>query len=585
MKRRRLIALAVICTICAVGVVLLPKLLAPDKTPFGPGPGAREPDIVVFESNAGNYITSCAYSGPFDDAVKIGQLQPAVVDKPATTATVWRAYVGDGASGNMMDLKDVLPFKEGQYFAFDFYIGVDQPRRCTLLIHGFGRMIVYIDDGKMLADQQTDEYGWAKFEAPGDFSDMPRRVSVILECKYTHCALKVGLLQGDKGAIPSTSTVLWPAGGKPTDLDLAGRAISVSAAQDGIVDAKEDAFIEVALGGGLPKGFDFSDMTVTADWGAGAQVENSFTRDEAVAGARFYIAAPATEATRLYAKVKIALNGNLAGTRSLQYYIPENYGRVITEVEKNAAGLDPKAKLPEVTLKLAQLRILAATKVFDLDKILRLEALLVSAGAMIGALKENRDPFKGMTGEIERAYISPADGSPQPYKVYLPEDFYITPRPRPLAVFLHGYVIEFTIAQWGEQMEEYVAGWHKTGAVVLQPFGRSNTDFQTIGEEDVIRTVDLVLAEYGCDPRKVYLEGVSMGGMGVWTIGAHYPDKFAAIVPMAGRTDYYYWHSIAADEYPNFKNLLVRSWNPMNLLPNYRYQNIIIGHGKSDRTV
>jgi hypothetical protein len=40
--------------------------------------------------------------------------------------------------------------------------------------------------------------------------------------------------------------------------------------------------------------------------------------------------------------------------------------------------------------------------------------------------------------------------------------------------------------------------------------------------------------EYGTDPDRVYLTGVSSGGTGVWSVAAHHADRFAAIVPISG---------------------------------------------------
>ena len=52
------------------------------------------------------------------------------------------------------------------------------------------------------------------------------------------------------------------------------------------------------------------------------------------------------------------------------------------------------------------------------------------------------------------------------------------------------------------------------------------------------RRVDLLIAEvvkrYPVDPDRVYLMGVSMGGMGVWSLAMAYPHRFAAAAPIAG---------------------------------------------------
>jgi predicted peptidase len=44
-----------------------------------------------------------------------------------------------------------------------------------------------------------------------------------------------------------------------------------------------------------------------------------------------------------------------------------------------------------------------------------------------------------------------------------------------------------------------------------------------------------VIVEFSGDPKRLYLAGFSLGGYGVWSMAATYPEKFAALVPMAGR--------------------------------------------------
>jgi poly(3-hydroxybutyrate) depolymerase len=55
--------------------------------------------------------------------------------------------------------------------------------------------------------------------------------------------------------------------------------------------------------------------------------------------------------------------------------------------------------------------------------------------------------------------------------------------------------------------------------------------------ETAVAIVDQIAAEYSIDPARIYITGVSMGGMGTWSaLGAH-PDRFAAAVPMSGNGD------------------------------------------------
>jgi predicted peptidase len=46
-----------------------------------------------------------------------------------------------------------------------------------------------------------------------------------------------------------------------------------------------------------------------------------------------------------------------------------------------------------------------------------------------------------------------------------------------------------------------------------------------------------VLKKYPCDPKRVYLTGLSMGGYGAWDLASRHPDWFAAVAPICGGGD------------------------------------------------
>ena len=46
--------------------------------------------------------------------------------------------------------------------------------------------------------------------------------------------------------------------------------------------------------------------------------------------------------------------------------------------------------------------------------------------------------------------------------------------------------------------------------------------------------LDRTMAEYPVDPRRVYVMGLSMGGMGTFDLVCRYPDLFAAAIPICG---------------------------------------------------
>ena len=52
-----------------------------------------------------------------------------------------------------------------------------------------------------------------------------------------------------------------------------------------------------------------------------------------------------------------------------------------------------------------------------------------------------------------------------------------------------------------------------------------------------IAALDAVLTREACDPERVYLTGLSMGGYGTWDLAARMPDRWAAAVPICGGGD------------------------------------------------
>jgi predicted peptidase len=55
-------------------------------------------------------------------------------------------------------------------------------------------------------------------------------------------------------------------------------------------------------------------------------------------------------------------------------------------------------------------------------------------------------------------------------------------------------------------------------------------------EAVALGALDDAVREYGGDEERIYLTGVSMGGIGSWHLTAKHPGKFAAVVPVSGRS-------------------------------------------------
>jgi pimeloyl-ACP methyl ester carboxylesterase len=89
-------------------------------------------------------------------------------------------------------------------------------------------------------------------------------------------------------------------------------------------------------------------------------------------------------------------------------------------------------------------------------------------------------------------------------------------------------------------------------------------DWWTRSAEDlVLATMRAVASAYHIDPDRIFLTGMSNGGIGAYLIGAHHAARFAAVIPMAGGLD----------------RVL------MPFLENLRHTPLYIIHGKQDQVM
>lgn len=165
-------------------------------------------------------------------------------------------------------------------------------------------------------------------------------------------------------------------------------------------------------------------------------------------------------------------------------------------------------------------------------------------------------PLPVITGFREEGYYCDNDDSFQPFLRYIP-DSYKPGQKQPLMIFLHGYSPALNLVNWQGIPQCLIDLADREGWLVANPFGRSNTDYQGIGEQDVLRVVDEMARRYSVDEDRVILTGFSMGGTGVWCVGARHPDRFAGLLTMAGRGDYYFWHGLRREEVPEYKRRLI----------------------------
>jgi len=255
------------------------------------------------------------------------------------------------------------------------------------------------------------------------------------------------------------------------------------------------------------------------------------------------------------------------------------------------------ARKPEIVRDHKDMYALLLLKLEKADRLLReywpgdfrnrqVEQDLGAADALLKCLSEGGQPPLQKNGRLERAYLAANDQSAQPYLLYVPQAYDGT-RPFGLLVYLHGYAPDLHKENWMHYMYADVLDRYAEEAdyIMLMPFARSNTDFQGIGEDDVVLATQKVLKDYRIDPDKVVMCGYSMGGMGAWTIGGHYPQMFAGLCALSGRGDFYQWKGFAPETIPPFKRKLAEIEFGANMLPNYTHLPVFMMHGSADLTI
>jgi predicted esterase len=152
-------------------------------------------------------------------------------------------------------------------------------------------------------------------------------------------------------------------------------------------------------------------------------------------------------------------------------------------------------------------------------------------------------------GHLVRGYQSSIDGSLQPYGLEIPAELSLD-KPVPLYVWLHGRGDKTTDMHFIDQRQTRKGRIAPAGAIILHPFGRHCMGFKSAGEIDVLESIEDVKKRYSIDENRIVLMGFSMGGAGVWHIGAHYVDRWVGISPGAGFAETARYNKLTPENYP-----------------------------------
>ena len=142
------------------------------------------------------------------------------------------------------------------------------------------------------------------------------------------------------------------------------------------------------------------------------------------------------------------------------------------------------------------------------------------------------------------------------YGLYVP-DSYRPDKRYGLVICLHGagFTGDTYLERWQTRLGE--------GYILACPTLQMGDWWTRTAEDLVLATINVVEAHYHVDLNRVFLTGMSNGGIGAYVIGAHHAWRFAAVVPMAAGLD----------------DIL------MPFLENFRQTPLYIIHGRQDQVM
>jgi predicted peptidase len=141
-----------------------------------------------------------------------------------------------------------------------------------------------------------------------------------------------------------------------------------------------------------------------------------------------------------------------------------------------------------------------------------------------------------LTPGLHSRTLSRGDEPAVRYAIYIPGN-YSPATPVPLILALHFGVGGGDASGAGGQVVQILIGpaLAELGAIIVAPDSVRGNWSTPENEKAVNALLDMVLAHYAIDEKKLAVTGYSMGGAGSWHFAEKFPERFSAAIPVAGR--------------------------------------------------
>lgn len=227
----------------------------------------------------------------------------------------------------------------------------------------------------------------------------------------------------------------------------------------------------------------------------------------------------------------------------------ERLAAEVSKLKDELAGIGDVEQSEDVELFVKAVDFaLLHNEFYNAKDVEKADRLLKSAQDRLSQMKAGETPWHRQQGLVVRGYRSRIDDSVQPYGLEIPSDVDFQKRV-PLYIWLHGRGDSATDLHFIDQRQTKPGQIQPPGAIVVHPFGRHCVGFKSAGEMDVWEAVADVARKYQIDFDRIVLMGFSMGGAGVWHLGAHYPTP-VAISAGAGFAETARYQNLTPEKYP-----------------------------------
>jgi predicted peptidase len=154
----------------------------------------------------------------------------------------------------------------------------------------------------------------------------------------------------------------------------------------------------------------------------------------------------------------------------------------------------------------------------------------------LGASAQAVDDSLAFTPGLHSMILPHADRPAIHYAISIPPNYSSTTAV-PLILALHFGVGDGNADGAGRDVVRILIGpaLAELGAIIVAP-DSVRGDWSTIENEEGVRELlDMILARYSIDKKKVVITGFSMGGAGSWHLAEKFPGRFSATIPVSGR--------------------------------------------------